>query len=102
TSSAGSTAGRSGSTPRCPGNDGGTPMRRVGLVLLAIGLAGFLLGPARAAAYETPDGAVGAAASPQDRHAREGWETARWLLAGTAVVGVVFVLLAGETASEGR
>ena len=74
-------------------------MRRVGLVLLAIGLAGFLLGSARGARYETPDGAVGAAASPQDRHAREGWETARWLLAGTAVMGIVFVLLPGKRES---
>jgi hypothetical protein len=74
-------------------------MRRVGLVLLAIGLAGFLLASARGARYETAEGAVSAAASPQDRRARESWETARWLLAGTAVMGIVFIVLPGKRES---
>ena len=71
-------------------------MRRVGLVLLAIGVAGFLLGSAQRARYERPEGSASAAASAADRKARDAWETARWLLAGTAVMGVVFTALPGK------
>jgi hypothetical protein len=71
-------------------------MRRVGLVLLAIGLAGFLLASAQRARYETAEGAVSAAASAEERKLRDTWETARWLLAGTAVMGIVFTALPGK------
>ena len=54
-------------------------MRRVGLVCLALGLAGFLL-----------------ASSARDVH--PGWDTARWLLLGLAVIGLVFTILPGKTA----
>jgi len=53
-------------------------MRRVGLVCLVLGLAGFLL-------------ASGA------RTVHPGWETARWLLLGLAVTGFVFTVLPGKT-----
>ena len=71
-------------------------MRRVGLVLLAIGLAGFLLASAQRAGYETAEGSVTAPASANDRKTRDAWETARWLLAGTAVMGIVFTALPGK------
>jgi len=51
-------------------------MRHAGLVCLALGLAGFLI-------------ASGA------RAVHPGWETARWLLLGLAVTGLVFVALPG-------
>jgi uncharacterized membrane protein YbaN (DUF454 family) len=57
-------------------------MRRVGLILLAIGLAGFLLASTQKARH---DGA-----------ARDAWETARWILAGIGVMGVVFTVLPGK------
>ena len=53
-------------------------MRRVGLVFLALGLAGFLL-----------------ASGTRARHA-DAWETARWMFAGVAVMGVVFTVLPGK------
>ena len=53
-------------------------MRRIGLVCLVLGLGGFLL-------------ASGA------RDAQTGWETARWLLLGMAVTGLVFTILPGKT-----
>jgi len=53
-------------------------MRRVGLVCLALGLAGFLI-----------------ASGARDVH--PGWETARWLLLGVAVTGFVFTVLPGKT-----
>ncbi|HMF09663.1 MAG TPA: hypothetical protein VKJ00_11035 [Thermoanaerobaculia bacterium] len=55
-----------------------SPMRRVGLVVLALGLAGFLIG----------SGAHAGSAA--------GWETARWLLLGVAVTGLVFTILPGK------
>src|SRR5262245_61593538 len=55
------------------------PMRRVGLVVLAIGLTGFLI------------------ASGVHTRSAEAWETARWLLLGVAVTGLVFTILPGRT-----
>ncbi len=57
-------------------------MRRVGLLLLAAGLCGFLFGTAQSAG----------------REGREAWETARWLFVGTAVIGLVFTALPGKRA----
>jgi hypothetical protein len=54
-------------------------MRRVGLIFLAAGLAGFLFASSQHAL----------------RPAVEAWETGRWLFVGMAVMGVVFVVLPG-------
>jgi len=53
-------------------------MRRVGLVFIALGLAGFLFA-SRAA---VTGGRI--------------WDDARWVLLGIAVMGVVFVVLPGK------
>ena len=53
-------------------------MRRVGLVFLAIGLGGFLL------------------ASQSFPNYPEAWETARWMFAGVAVMGLVFTIFPGK------
>ena len=58
-------------------------VRRVGLILLAVGLAGFLLASGRAARAD---------------HSAAAWEESRWLLAGAAVIGAVFTLLPGKKA----
>jgi hypothetical protein len=71
-------------------------MRRVGILLLAIGLAGFLLATTQRARYDTVEGGFKAAFSSNERAKREGWETARWMLLGVAVVGVVFTVLPGK------
>jgi hypothetical protein len=73
-------------------------MRRVGLILLAIGLAGFLFASAQRARYEKLGRASSESPSPQERRARDAWETARWLLAGTALMGLVFTVLPGKEA----
>ena len=54
-------------------------MRRVGVVVLALGLVGFLL------------------ASGVHAKSPAGWQTARWLLLGVAVTGLVFTILPGRT-----
>jgi hypothetical protein len=53
-------------------------MRRVGIVFLIVGLAGFLL------ATQAAGGRAGA------------WDDAGWALLGVAVMGVVFILLPGK------
>ena len=71
-------------------------MRRIGLILLAIGIAGFLVASYERGRYESRDRAPGAAAGPEARRTRDAWEDARWLLVGTAVIGVVFTVLPGK------
>lgn len=71
-------------------------MRRAGLILLAVGLAGFLLGSSQRARYEARAGAPGAAMTQEDRKRGDAWETVRWLFVGTAVIGFVFTVLPGK------
>jgi uncharacterized membrane protein len=71
-------------------------VRRVGLILLAIGIAGFLLATYERTRYDSGEAALRAAASPAARRTRDAWEDARWYLAGTAVIGIVFTVLPGK------
>jgi hypothetical protein len=72
-------------------------MRRIGLVLLAAGLAGFLFASAQKRRLE-PAVAVEPASSPEAA-ALYRWETTRWLLVGMGVIGLVFTVLPGKRAS---
>jgi hypothetical protein len=67
-------------------------VRRLGLLLLAAGLAGFLFATAQKTRYErsTPE-----AGSPESAAVYR-WETTRWLLVGMGVIGLVFTLLPGK------
>ena len=71
--------------------------RRLGFVLFAIGLAWFLYATARVARYDTPEGKVRAAVSTSERARRDFWDTSRWLLLGTAVIGGVLIALPGKS-----
>lgn len=71
-------------------------MRRTGLILLAVGLAGFLLGSSQRARYESSVTTPGSAIVERNRKLRDAWETARWLFVGTAVIGLVFTALPGK------
>lgn len=73
-------------------------MRRIGMILLALGIVGFLLASSRRGGYDSVEGALKSTFSSEERSKKEGWETARWLSLGMAVVGVVFVLLPGKKA----
>ena len=72
-------------------------MRRAGLILLALGLAGFLLGSSQRARYESRAGSADPGMAQEDRKRSEAWETARWLFVGTAVIGLVFAVLPGKS-----
>ncbi len=71
-------------------------MRKIGLLLLAIGLAGFLFASSQRAGYDSVEGQMKSTFSSSQRSKKEGWEMARWLLGGVAVMGVVFILLPGK------
>ena len=75
-------------------------MRRVGLILLVIGLAGFLFATAQRARYEKAASAAAASQAPagieKSRRGVEAWETARWMILGAAVMGLVFTVLPGK------
>ena len=71
-------------------------MRRIGLLLLAIGLAGFLIASSQRGGYDSVEGKMKTTFSSEERSKKDFWDTARWLLAGTAVMGVVFILLPGK------
>jgi hypothetical protein len=67
-------------------------VRRLGLVLLAAGLAGFLFASAQKRRSEARAPEAGSPASA----AVSRWETTRWLLVGMGVIGLVFTVLPGK------
>ena len=71
-------------------------MRRLGIVLLVIGLAGFLVSTSQRGGYETLEGKFKTAVSSEERSKKDFWETARWLCAGAGVIGLVLVVLPGK------
>ena len=73
-------------------------MRRIGLVLLAIGLVGFLFASAQKSRYEAAPSTAGATAESPAAENLHRWEAARWLLVGVGVIGVVFTVLPGKKA----
>ncbi|MGH9366403.1 MAG: hypothetical protein ACRD3M_01855 [Thermoanaerobaculia bacterium] len=73
-------------------------MRRVGMVLLVLGIVGFLLASSRRAGYDSVEGSLKATFSSEERSKKEAWETTRWLSLGMGVIGLVFVLLPGKKA----
>jgi hypothetical protein len=73
-------------------------MRKTGLFLLAIGLAGFLFASSQRGGYDSVEGALKSTFSSSERSKKDFWDTARWVMAGTAVMGVVFILLPGKKA----
>jgi hypothetical protein len=73
-------------------------MRRIGMILLVLGIAGFLLASSRRAGYDSVEGALKSTFSSQEKSRKETWETARWLSLGMGVIGLVFVLLPGKKA----
>ena len=71
-------------------------MRRIGILLLVVGLAGFLAASSQRSGYDSVQGALKSTFSSSERSKKNFWETARWLLAGTAVMGAVLILLPGK------
>ena len=72
-------------------------IRVMGSVLFVLGMGWFLFATGRAARYDTPEGKLRAAVSTSERAHRNFWETSRWLLLGTAVIGAVLIVLPGRS-----
>jgi hypothetical protein len=71
-------------------------MRRIGLLLVVIGLVGFLIATSQRGGYDSVEGKMKSTFSSSERGKKDFWDTARWVLAGSAVMGVVFILLPGK------
>jgi hypothetical protein len=71
-------------------------MRRLGAIVLALGILGFLVASSRRGSYDSVEGSLKTTFSQSERGKKDFWETARWLSVGVAVVGVVLVVLPGK------
>jgi hypothetical protein len=71
-------------------------MRRLGIILLVIGLAGFLVASSQRSSYDSLEGQFKAAVSKEERSKKDLWDNARWLLLGTGVIGLVLIVLPGK------
>lgn len=71
-------------------------MRPIGIVLLVLGIVGFVVASSQRAGYDSVQGALKSTFSSSEKSKKEGWETARWLSLGAGVIGLVFVLLPGK------
>jgi hypothetical protein len=71
-------------------------MRRLGIILLVIGLAGFLVASSQRSSYDSLEGQFKAAVSKEERSKKDLWDNARWVLLGTGVIGLVLIVLPGK------
>jgi hypothetical protein len=71
-------------------------MRRLGVIVLVVGLAGFLLAARERRGYDTIEGTIKSAVSSEERKKKDTWETLRWISLGAAVFGAVLVIFPGK------
>jgi hypothetical protein len=71
-------------------------VRPLGIILLVIGLAGFLVASSQRSSYDSLEGQFKAAVSKEERSKKDFWDNARWLLLGTGVIGLVLIVLPGK------
>jgi hypothetical protein len=71
-------------------------MRRIGIVLLVLGLIGFVVASSQRGGYDTLEGAIKTAVSSDEKSKKDAWETGRWVALGVGVVGLVLVLMPGK------
>jgi hypothetical protein len=73
-------------------------MKRIGVVLLVLGLVGFVLASSQRSGYDSVEGALKSTFSSSERSKKEGWETARWVSVGLAVVGLALLVVPSKKA----
>jgi hypothetical protein len=71
-------------------------MRRIGIILLVVGLVGFVLASSQRGSYDSVEGALKSTFSSEERAKKDAWETGRWVSVGVAVVGLVLTILPGK------
>ncbi|HEU5250590.1 MAG TPA: hypothetical protein VFW15_11445 [Thermoanaerobaculia bacterium] len=75
-------------------------MRRLGVIVLVIGLAGFLLATRERRGYDSVEGKVRAAVSSEERKKKDTWEMMRWVSLGVGVFGAVLIAFPGKRPSS--
>jgi hypothetical protein len=73
-------------------------MRRLGIIILVVGLAGFLLASRERRGYDTVEGMVKSAVSAEERKKKDTWETLRWVSLGMGVFGAMLTVFPGKKA----
>ena len=71
-------------------------MRRLGVIVLVIGIAGFLLASSRRGSYDSVEGTLKTTFSQEEKGKKDIWETARWVCVGGAVIGLVLIVFPGK------
>ena len=71
-------------------------MRRIGVILLVLGLVGFIVASSQRGKYETVEGRIKTTFSSEERGKEEAWESGRWVALGVGVIGLVLVVLPGR------
>ena len=71
-------------------------MRRIGIVLLVLGLIGFVVASSQRGGYDSVEGALKTTFSSEERSKKDAWETGRWLALGVGVIGLVLIVLPGK------
>jgi hypothetical protein len=73
-------------------------MKRIGVVLLVFGLAGFVWASGKRSGFDSVEGTLKSTFSSSERSKKEGWETTRWVSAGLAVVGLALLVAPAKKA----
>ena len=71
-------------------------MRKVGIILIIIGLVGFLVATSQRGGFDTVEGAIKTTFSQSERSKKDFWDNARWLFVGAGVIGIVLTVLPGR------
>jgi hypothetical protein len=71
-------------------------MRKLGVILIVIGVVGFLIATSQRGGFDTVQGAIKTTFSQEERSKKDFWENARWLFAGAGVIGIVLTVLPGK------
>ncbi|MEP6993686.1 MAG: hypothetical protein ABI968_04115 [Acidobacteriota bacterium] len=71
-------------------------MRRIGIVLLIVGLVGFVIASSQRGSYDSVEGSIKAVFSSNERAKKDAWETGRWIFVGIGVMGLVLTVLPGK------
>ena len=82
-------------------------MRRLGVIVLVLGLAGFVIASSKRGSYDSVQGALKAAISSEEKGKKDFWEAARWVSLGAVglallVVGVTWEARRRNLETAGR